>query len=185
MNRLHGFSLLELMCVLAILSILAHVGSTQFLSVSQSSQDKHLLKSEMKRLGEALTQARQLAVISGQASFLCGGVACDDAWSSGYSLYQMVPVTSAGNSSMGNSSINNLGVKKWFRQMAFDKALRVSWRGFPAKKQQIEFHSNGLSSYQNGTFELCLGDWQADLILNQSGRFYLTDPKAIDEGACE
>ncbi|BDX03373.1 type IV minor pilin protein FimT [Marinomonas pontica] len=177
MNRLHGFSLLELMCVLAILSILAHVGSMQFLSVSQSGQDKQTLKNEMKRLGEALTQARQLAVISGQASFLCGGVTCDGVWSSGFSLYQTEPVTP--------NLLEDDRVKKWFRQMAFDKALRVSWRGFPAKKQQIEFHSNGLSSYQNGTFELCLGDWQADLILNQSGRFYLTDPKAIDEGACE
>lgn len=76
MSRQCGFSLLELLCVLAILSILAHAGSAQFLSVSQNTKDKSTLKNEMKRLADALTQARQLAVISGQTSFLCGGQNC-------------------------------------------------------------------------------------------------------------
>lgn len=162
MSRQHGFSLLELLCVLAILSILAYAGSAQFLSVSQKTKDKNTLKNEMKRLADALTQARQLAVISGQTSFLCGGQNCNGGWSSGFTLYQIEP---------------NSGAEKHYRQIVFDPSLVVSWRGFPTQKNQIEFRSNGLSGYQNGTFEFCLGAWQADLILNQSGRFYLTDPK--------
>ena len=164
MSRQHGFSLLELLCVLAILSFLAHAGSAQFLSVSQNTQDKNTLKNEMKRLADALTQARQLAVISGQTSFLCGGQNCNGGWSSGFTLYQIEP---------------NSGAEKHYRQIVFDPSLAVSWRGFPTQKNQIEFRSNGLSGYQNGTFEFCLGAWQADLILNQSGRFYLTDPRGF------
>jgi len=169
MGHQHGFSLLELLCVLAILSILAYAGSAQFLTVSQSTQDKNIIKSEMKRLSDALTQARQLAVVSGQASFLCGGINCDGDWSSGFRLYQIDDVS---------------GVEKDYRQIAFNVSLQVSWRGFPTQKNQIEFQSNGLSGYQNGTFEFCLGAWYADLILNQSGRFYTSDPQTKNAEAC-
>lgn len=169
MGHQHGFSLLELLCVLAILSILAYVGSAQFLTVSQNTQDKNALKTEMKRLSDALIQARQLAVVSGQTSFLCGGEHCDGHWSSGFTLYQAVPFG---------------GLDKVYRHIVFDDLLNVSWRGFPSQKKQIEFHSNGLSGYQNGTFEFCLGAWQTDLVLNQSGRFYTSDPKAKSSEAC-
>jgi type IV fimbrial biogenesis protein FimT len=176
MNRQNGFSLLELLCVLAILSILAYAGSAQFLSVSQKTKDKNTLKNEMKRLADALTQARQLAVISGQTSFLCGGLGCNGGWSYGFTLYQFEPIS---------------GVKKHYRQIIFEPLLAVSWSGFPVKKQQIEFRFNGLSGYQNGTFEFCLGAWRAELVLNQSGRFYITDPQGFDsdlhgrgEGQC-
>jgi type IV fimbrial biogenesis protein FimT len=169
MHHQGGFSLLELLCVLAILSILAHAGSAQFLSVSQNSHDKNTLKNEMKRLAQALTQARQLAVMSGRTSYVCGGVDCDGHWSDGFKLYQMVLAS---------------GGQKTYRQIHFDRSLEVSWRGFPVKKQQIEFQSNGLSSYQNGTFEFCLGAWQADIVLNQSGRFYFTDPQSVNDGVC-
>ncbi|NLQ18421.1 prepilin-type N-terminal cleavage/methylation domain-containing protein [Marinomonas sp. M1K-6] len=170
MGHQHGFSLLELLCVLAIISILAYVGSTPILSMSQKSKDKSTLNDSILHLANALTQARQLAVLSGQASFLCGGVACDGHWSSGFKLYQIEPVS---------------GVEKTYRQIVFDASLQVSWRGFPVKKQQIEFQSNGLSGYQNGTFVFCLGVWQADLVLNQSGRFYLTGPEGQKEGQCQ
>lgn len=164
-----GFSLLELLCVLAILSIFAYVGSAQFLVLSQNFQDKSTILNDIKQLSDALTQARQLAVISGQTSYLCGGIECDGDWSSGFVLYQ--------------EGVSN-GNDKAYRRINFDDALTVSWQGFPVTKQQIEFQSNGLSGYQNGTFQFCLDTWQADLILNQSGRFYITDPQAKEESAC-
>lgn len=169
MSRQNGFSLLELLCVLVILSILAHMGSMHFLSVSQQAQDQSTLKSEMKRLADALTQARELAVLSGQTSFVCGGVKCIGSWSVGFMLYQIE---------------SRSGAKDVFRQITFDHSVTVLWHGFPVKKQQIEFQSNGLSGYQNGTFSFCLGAWQADLVLNQSGRFYLSDPYKVTGGQC-
>lgn len=169
MNHQNGFSLLELLCVLAILSILAQMGSMHFLSVSQQAQDQSTLKLEMKRLADALTQARELAVLSGQASFVCGGFKCVGDWSMGFMLYQIE---------------SRSGTKNEFRKIAFDRSVTVLWHGFPVKKQQIEFQSNGLSGYQNGTFSFCLGAWQADLVLNQSGRFYLSDPYKVTGGQC-
>jgi len=171
MNQQNGFSLLELLCVLAILSIFAYAGSAQFLVLSQSSQDKKMIQNRMRELSDALTQARQLAVVSGQASYLCGGIGCDGDWSSGFVLYQ-------------EDLSNHDASKITYRRMSFDEALEVFWQGFPVKKQLIEFQSDGLSGYQNGTFEFCLNTWQASLILNQSGRFYITDPQAKEEGAC-
>ncbi|NVK72067.1 MAG: GspH/FimT family pseudopilin [Oceanospirillaceae bacterium] len=169
MTHQQGFSLLEVLCVLVIVSVLAHIGATQFLSVGQNSKDKNTLKTEMKRLADALTQARQLAVLSGQTSFVCGGSDCSGGWSSGFKLYQILPSN---------------GSEKRYRDIRFSDPLDVSWHGFPTQKKQIEFRPNGLSGYQNGTFEFCLGMWQADLILNQSGRFYLTDPQGISGGQC-
>jgi type IV fimbrial biogenesis protein FimT len=175
MKHQEGFSLLELLCVLAILSVLAYIGSAQFLTVSQNTQDQNTLKNEMKQLSDALLQARQLAVVSGIPSSVCGGVSCDDLsvngeWSSGFVLYQ--------------EDLSDDGGGIAYRRIVFDERLFVSWQGFPVKKQQIEFQSNGLSGYQNGTFVFCLGVWQADLVLNQSGRFYVTDPQESKEGDC-
>jgi len=169
MKKQRGFSLLELLCVLAILSILSYVGSSHVLTLSQNTQDQSTLKNQMKRLADALTQARELAVVSGQTSFVCGGTfqnnSCDGDWSSGFTLYQ--------ESSVSSSDFIFL------IEVLDDVSL--SWSGFPVKKQQIEFYANGLSGYQNGTFQFCLGVWQSELILNQSGRFYLTDPQAKTE----
>lgn len=173
MNHQGGFSLLELLCVLAILSVFAYAGSAQFFVLSQSSQDKNTIQNAMKQLSDALTQARQLAVVSGQTSYVCGGTDCDGDWSSGFVLYQ-------GDLSSGNDKDNG----KAYRRITFDDTLEVSWRGFPVNKQQIEFQNNGLSGYQNGTFEFCLATWKAGLVLNQSGRFYATDPQEKSEGDC-
>lgn len=160
MDQQRGFSLLEVLCVLTIISVLAYFGSAPFLSASQATQDKLTLKNERQQLADVLTQARQLAVVSGQSSFVCGGRDCNGIWSSGFSLYQ-------------STSPDN--VKKTVREYAFNDSVRVVWNGFPTQKTQVEFLTRGLSAYQNGTFEFCLGGWQADLVINQSGRFYTTD----------
>lgn len=170
MTHQQGFSLIELMCVLAIVSLLAFLGSAHFLSVSQNTQDKYTLRTDRQHLADALTQARQLAVVSGQMSFLCGGSDCDGRWSSGFTLYQ--------------NDTSESG-KRVVQKHVFSALEGVAWRGFPTQKKQIEFNSTGLSGYQNGTFEFCLRNWQADLVLNQSGRFYTKNPQDKSPGACQ
>ncbi|TYL47575.1 GspH/FimT family pseudopilin [Marinomonas sp. IMCC 4694] len=169
MTHQQGFSLIELMCVLAIMSLLAALGSAHFLRVSQHTQDKNTLILGRQYLADALTQARQLAVVSGKTSFLCGGLVCDGRWSSGFTLYQTDSVQG----------------RRVVQEHVYEALLQVVWQGFPTQKTQIEFQSNGLSGYQNGTFAFCLGAWQADLILNQSGRFYTTDLQKKATGACQ
>ncbi|RNF52140.1 prepilin-type N-terminal cleavage/methylation domain-containing protein [Marinomonas hwangdonensis] len=170
MSHQGGFSLLELLCALAVLSILAHAGGAHFLRVSQDTQVKNALQQQVKHLTDALAQARQLAVLSGRPSFLCGGDECNGRWSEGFWLYQIDSAT---------------GVEKTFYRRTFEKNIEVSWRGFPTQKSHIEFQSNGLSGYQNGTFIFCSNAWQANIVLNQSGRFYVTDPQRKGEVSCQ
>ncbi|WP_394178718.1 GspH/FimT family pseudopilin [Marinomonas posidonica] len=170
-----GYSLLELLCVLAILSLLAHLGSSHFLSVNQDLENQRTLKTEVARLANGLTQARQLAVASGRLSYLCGGIRhCTGDWSAGFRVYQH---TESGET------------EKTFASMPFASGLLVAWRGFPAQKTQIEYRLNGLSGYQNGTFVFCLGRWKMALVLNQSGRFYVSSLQpqtaSLNVGDCE
>lgn len=157
MRQQQGFTLLELLVVLTILSVLAYFGSAQLLVVNSTMADRRVLQDSLKILSDALLQSRQLAIVSGQKSLLCGGIACSGHWSEGYEIYQ-----------------HNLHSKA-VKQTMFTSNVSIRWRGFPAKKNFIEFKSNGLSAYQNGRFELCVGEWQADIVVNQSGRFYLSD----------
>lgn len=168
MNQQMGFSLFELLCVMAILSLLAHLGLSNLLSLSQQQQDQQILKEQVARLASALTRARELAVVSGKSSYVCGGEACSGEWSRSFRLYQ----------TQNNTDHDVLNE-------TFVESLSLQWRGFPAQKKQIEYQANGLSGYQNGTFVFCLGAWQMDLVLNQSGRFYLSSLKSKDsEGSC-
>ncbi|MCB5161342.1 GspH/FimT family pseudopilin [Marinomonas algarum] len=170
MTHQAGFSLLELMCVLAVISLLAYIGATPILALGQHNQDKSTLNMARQQLADALTQARQLAVVSGQASYVCGGTGCDGDWSSGISAHQ----------TMASGDIVNP-----FLQHRFASSINMVWSGFPVQKTFIVFEHHGLSGYQNGTFEFCLGDLQADLVLNQNGRFYTTPLKQKEQEACQ
>ncbi|BFM48963.1 GspH/FimT family pseudopilin [Marinomonas sp. THO17] len=168
MNQQWGFTLFELLCVMAIFSLLAHFGMSNILFLNQQQQDQQNLKAQVARLASALTRARELAVVSGHSSFVCGGMACSGEWSRGFRLYQ----------THNNTDYDVLNE-------VFIEALSLHWRGFPAQKKQIEYQANGLSGYQNGTFVFCLGKWQMDVVLNQSGRFYLSHLKSRrSEGDC-
>lgn len=170
MHQQGGFSLLELMCVMLTLSILAYFGSSHFLFQHQSTQDQKTLKEAVAQLADALLQARQLAVVSGKTAYVCGGQTCSGDWSSGFQLYQETEIE---------------GSPLFYRNILFDGELALSWRGFPNNKQEIEFTANGLSGYQNGTFQFCLGAWQAGLVLNQGGRFYTTDLTEKSSEVCD
>lgn len=147
-NQNYGFSLLEIMAVVAILSFLAIslIPNTPALGNASSSD----LRRSQKNLMSGLMRARQLAAHSQQSVLLCGGT-CDGNWSQGYSI-----------------SVNNQLLYSYF----YEEPVNVQWQGFPQSKKTIEFLSNGMSSYQNGTFHLCNTTTYAYIKLNQSGRFY-------------
>ncbi|SBS30851.1 Type II transport protein GspH [Marinomonas spartinae] len=159
----HGFAFIEVLCVLAILSILSFFGATHFFVYQKEHQDRQMLQDDMDSLSEALLEARQMAIKSGAMSFVCGGEDCSGIWSSGFEVRQRE------------------GYAKEYRRVQFDHDVSVHWQGFPSNKSRIEFLPNGLSSYQNGTFVFCLGRWTANIVLNQSGRFYRSKVRRTGE----
>lgn len=166
MQSQRGFTLLELLCVLAVLSIAGMMGMTGFLWAQQSQESKTVLLDDVKNLSNALQQARQLAISSGQASYVCGGQNCSGNWSYGFRVVQP----------------ENLG--GLYRKVVFDHDVHIEWHGFPATKSRIDFLPNGLSSYQNGTFVLCYQSYQVSIVLNQSGRYYTSELSDAEDGAC-
>ena len=157
MRHQRGFTLFEVMVALSILSLLAYMGSAHVRDFSASLADKRALQASLKNLSAGLLQARQLAIANGQNSFLCGGIDCSGDWSYGYQIFETQHSSTP------------------VQQGRFPDNLLVRWQGFPAQKSFIEFKANGLSAYQNGSFVLCIGQWQARIIVNQSGRFYLDE----------
>lgn len=168
MQKKQGFSLLEVMCVLAILSFLALVGSGVIIQSTQASQYKATLGDVVRNLSNGLQEARLLAVQSGDSSYVCGGADCLGNWSEGFVVMQP-------------ESFGGL-----YRRVAFEHDVSIVWQGFPANKSRITFLPNGLSSYQNGTFLFCYLGWHTRLVINQSGRFYGSDIVAAEDsdGAC-
>ncbi|MGB3384968.1 MAG: GspH/FimT family pseudopilin [Marinomonas sp.] len=168
MQNKQGFSLLEVMCVLAILSLLAVIGSGFIIQNAQRNEDKAVLLDDVKNLSNALQEARLLAIQSGDSSYVCGGADCRGNWSDGFVVMQ-------------TEQFGGL-----YRRVVFDHEINIAWQGFPANKSRITFLPTGLSSYQNGTFLFCYLDWHTRLVINQSGRFYASDIVDVSDsdGAC-
>ncbi|TBR42835.1 prepilin-type N-terminal cleavage/methylation domain-containing protein [Marinomonas agarivorans] len=159
-SRQLGFSLLEVLCVVLILTTLAGVAWQSSLMSSLIDHPYDQVKKAQKSLTRGLLLARQYAVQSQQTVLLCGGIdeegsvsACQGNWSQGWSIQQ------AGKAKT---------------QQPFSTAIVVRWSGFPVKKHFIRFQANGHTGYQNGTFIVCAGQWQGRITLNQSGRFYVS-----------
>ena len=125
----------------------------------ESSYEKAI--KAQKSLASGLLRARQYAVQAQRPVVLCGGLpanfkrkkdACGGNWSLGWSIQLAGHVKT---------------------QQQFASQTTVHWTGFPANKKHIRFHANGHTDYQNGTFILCVENWQNRITVNQSGRFYL------------
>lgn len=151
-----AFSLLEILCLLALLSASSAFfwgsGVAHFYSAWRETQQ---LTQQTETLLRSIERARLLAMNSGQQVFMCGGKNCDGHWSD--SIYLTHSLS---------------GAFVW--QRSFIQQTRIRWRGFPVQRDFIIFLASGLSSYQNGSFYLCVGDSEAHrVIINQSGRGYL------------
>ena len=169
-RSLSAFSLAEILLVLVILILLAKQTWTANLATLFDHTDYERLTIAQQSLARGLTLARQLAVKSQHAISLCGGnylaLRCDGSWSEGWYIQSEASI-------------------KAYHLFPLD--MTIHWSGFPANKKQIDFYETGHSGYQNGTFYLCQYGYTARIVVNQSGRFYLSDitHSAEFDGGCE
>ncbi|WP_191602928.1 GspH/FimT family pseudopilin [Marinomonas algicola] len=150
MTHEHGFSLVEVLIVLMIIAIISRTFPSSINLFAFQKKQNALYKTQQD-LALWLIRARQLAVNINKEVILCGGDQCDGNWTKGLAIRS------------DNVTISTL---------SFDLGIHVSWKGFPVQKKSIIFLSDGLSSYQNGTFYLCHSGFYCYIRLNQSGRFY-------------
>lgn len=158
-----GFSLVEVLIVILIISAISSVFPSP-LNFFAYQKNQNILYETQQDLALWLIRARQLAVKIESDVILCGGDQCDGKWTKGIALRAENIILST---------------------LSFEQGVSVIWKGFPAQKKYITFLSDGLSSYQNGTFYLCYSGFYCYIRLNQSGRFY-TSPilqDATDGGA--
>ncbi|MBM6549672.1 GspH/FimT family protein [Marinomonas ostreistagni] len=155
----HAFSLVEVLVVIVLLSMAAAAfRATGMTQMFRSWSLEHTLSEQSQTLLRGIERARTLAISSGQSVMLCGGRACNGAWSD--ALY----LTYATG-----------GTPLWRKEFAAQ--TRINWQGFPQQRDYIEFLPTGLASYQNGSFYICLEQSHAQrVIINQSGRAYLDAP---------
>lgn len=155
---LKGFSLPELLVVMIIITALSSsLTSSGFYHFYKRWRIRHDLDVHLSSMISLINRARIFAIQSGSSMMLCGGDSCDGQWSE--ALY-----------------LRNKTVQENVEFHLFPDNIRVIWRGFPAARHYLLFLPTGLSSYQNGSFYLCMEDIEARrIIINQSGRAYLDD----------
>lgn len=148
MKNQHGFTLLELLIVLALLAILGHIAVPALEDLLERNQQQVAFN----QITRALQNARAYAITHRVTVELCGsrdGLSCHSDWSHGWLLREV------------NNEILTVTLLNNPRQ-------RLQWKGV---KPEIQFNSNGLSSISNGRFYSCYKgkiSWQ--LILNRQGR---------------
>ena len=159
-----AFSLVEVLLVLTILMLIARQTWSSSLARWFTQTDYEKLTLIQRDLARGLMLARQYAIQANAIIAFCGGdyqeANCDGDWSKGWYIES-------------GSDI------KTFHLFPLD--IQVNWSGFPANKKRIDFYENGHSGYQNGTFYLCQDELVGKIILNQSGRFYLTNISELPE----
>lgn len=155
----HAFSLVEVLIVIVLLSMVAAAfRGTGMTQMFRSWSLEHTLSEQSQTLLRGIERARTLAISSGQSVILCGGHACNGAWSDALYLTYITDDTMLWRSE-------------------FSPGTRISWQGFPQQRDYIKFLPTGLASYQNGSFYVCLEQSHAQrVIINQSGRAYLDAP---------
>ena len=167
MSRKYGFTIVELLVVIAILSVCsAALYSSSLISFFQRWKALNSFNRDVHSVLSLITKARVAAVEFQRPVYLCGGELCNGDWNHSIILR------------LSDSS-------KPLASLILSADSSMEWRGFPVSRQYIEFLSNGLSSYQNGSFYLCYeGLIARRILMNQSGRAYL-DPQEYSFEVCQ
>lgn len=147
-----GFSLMEMLIAISLLTIFVAFAFPSFKNFYDHIQQKIFLK----KLIQTLEYAKNEAILMGQLVVVCQSEnqkSCSGSWNSGYLVYT--------NQKILLSVSNN-------KNTDF-----LHWRAFPYYLTDLEFLSNGLPNFQNGTFWYCEQNatnpvWA--VVMNQSGR---------------
>lgn len=156
-----GFSLLELIITVAIVSSIAFVAIPGMNSIHQSSRSKTYAASMIRDI----YYARAQAITNNQFVTLCGsgidGI-CDKDWSSGHLIF---------TDANANGVLDDGEVI--LRKNFSSHGGRVSWRSFQ-NKPYLQYRPSGFSHFQSGSFIYCPSDGSSQyakrLVLNRIGR---------------
>jgi len=163
MKQLHGYSLLELLISLTIMSLLSVTALPAIANLIQS----HSQLSTSYGLINDINWARQAAVSYQKKITYCGsndGTSCTKTWSK-------MTLTFINNDDDNRTLGENDQLLNSRR--AANKRTHFSWRAFK-NKSYLVFLPSGFTDYQNGSFTLCPFDKDAayakQIILNTAGR---------------
>lgn len=148
MNKRKGFSLIELMIVIAIISIIAALAVPSFENIIR----KQKVIGEANRLFSLLYFAKSEAIKRNVVITICKSdnrVECGGTWSDGWIVF--VDSNKDGDRSVSETVIS-------MGRIAGD--YRLSWTAF-GSNNYIRFTDKGLTLGQNGTFKLCPNDGDA------------------------
>ena len=172
-DKIKGFTLIELMAVIAIVSILFGIGIPSMQRLITKSE----VASRVNQMVGLLNYSRVYSVSNNVVVTLCpsaNGQTCSKDWSQGQMVF---------------TDINKNHVKD-----EEDIILRVApqlpenhvmtWRAFQNKKY-LQYSPTGFTRYQNGTFRYCVTgeklSYNRALIINISGRVRMSKDKNGDQ----
>lgn len=161
MPRTFGFSLLELLMVMALLAILAAMAAPSFQSTWRSREGELVLRI----LATHLSLARATAIEYGTIVTICSstdGLGCSGNWSNGSIVFTDIN---------GDRTINEGDVL--IRGNLTDINGKIQWRAFQ-NRSYLQIDPMGFMRYQSGNFTYCTADGDLrlarQLVVNTTGR---------------
>lgn len=173
----NGFTLIEAMIVIAVLSILAALVLPSFQSLIRKQQ----VSGEVNVLVSLVYLARSEAIKRNSVVTICksnDAEQCGGSWSDGWILFQ-------DNDKDGSRDVGEVLISSGVIEHNFI----LSWSAF-GSNNYIRFTSQGLTLSQNGTFKLCPSDGDARyaraVIISKTARARLSkdnDSDGVHESA--
>jgi len=161
MPRKNGLSLLELLMVMALLTILAGLAAPGF----QSTLDNREGELALRTLTTQLTLARTSAIEHGATVTVCpslDGLGCSGTWSDGSIVFTDMD---------GDRGISEGDLL--LRSSLTGLRGRLRWRAFQ-NRQYLQIDPTGVMRHQSGNFTYCPPDGDArlarQLVVNATGR---------------
>lgn len=161
MPRTFGFSLLELLIVMALLGILASIGAPGFQAALRDREGELALR----MLAAQLALARTTAIERGVRVTICpsaDGLGCSDDWRSGSMVFTDLN---------GDRLVNPGDLLVRVNLTAISGSIQ--WRAFQSR-QYLQIDPMGFMRNQSGNFTYCPVDGDArlarQLVVNATGR---------------